>query len=520
MKRSFHSNLKRKTSSILDWLGKSVRRVLWRIFKVVRLFAEILWKPISVWWRTRKLARLLWGLPALFIGVTAIVTHLAATSASHNQAQLFEIYQKAAKSATTRGDHAEAKFYLERLIQFPAASTEILFEYAKMAQLTEDYPRMAATLRTLAPTDRAVFAPAHLWQAVQILSQKTQSRDDLKLAEQHLVHTLKLRADDTNAHRLLGEVFFAQGQWNEALPHLLDAIQYHPGHKLMLAKTYRFLNDPAQSARYAEDARQYFSEESAKHPEDSTLQVNWAECCLLLGQHQESMQILHEVLKARSNIEAQRALALVAIAWFDSIQLSTNPDRQFQFELLATGIATYPDEIRLFDRMQSLLIESEELSGNIRELLLKNIVEGRAVGVSHMVLGIDAYHAGKNDAATTHLEQAFNALPNADMIANNFAWLLCHMEPPDINRALALIEPVIKRNPNDARYLDTRGTIYFKAGRYQEAVTDLEMSLIALKENARTHIALAECYEKLKLSDLAQKHRDAAANQSDRDGAF
>lgn len=369
---------------------------------------------------------------------------------------------------------------------------------------------MAATLRALAPTDRAIFAPAHLWQAIQALSTASPSKDDLEFAQTHLQHTLKLNPDDINAHRLLGEIHFSQGRWQEALPHLLKAIEHSPRHKLMVAKACGMLKDQPRMVRYAEEARQYFSEQSLVVPNDPKIRLEWAEAAMLLDRFDVSAKVLQEALKLKDEPAIQRALARVFTAWFDALERTKNPDRQFQFELIATGIVTYPDEPLLFDRLLKLLLSPDTVATGVRAFLNKNIVEGRAIGLSHLLLGAEAFESGQPEQAKTHLERAFDALPNADLIANNLAWLLAFAEPPQLDRALELIEPVVERNSTSARFRDTRGQILLKLDRPKEALADLEFALPALSENALLHNSLADCYDKLSIPDLATKHREAA----------
>jgi predicted Zn-dependent protease len=91
-------------------------------------------------------------------------------------------------------------------------------------------------------------------------------------------------------------------------------------------------------------------------------------------------------------------------------------------------------------------------------------------------------------------------------VANNMATLLTLSTPPELDRALAIIQSVVTNTPANPEFRDTRGQILLKLGRYQEAITDLEFALPSLKPAANTHKALAEAYQALGLSELAQEH--------------
>ena len=101
---------------------------------------------------------------------------------------------------------------------------------------------------------------------------------------------------------------------------------------------------------------------------------------------------------------------------------------------------------------------------------------------------------------------AFKAAPQMPYVANNMAMLLTLDTPPDLDQALAIIQSVLTNSPGNPGFRDTRGKILLKLGRYQEAITDLEFALPSLKSANSTHKALAEAYQALGLSLLAEEH--------------
>jgi predicted Zn-dependent protease len=93
---------------------------------------------------------------------------------------------------------------------------------------------------------------------------------------------------------------------------------------------------------------------------------------------------------------------------------------------------------------------------------------------------------------------------------------LAFKDPPELEQAFTLIEPVVKLLPSDARVLDTRGNILVKLKRYQEGVNDLEKALRTQKDDPQTHAALAEAYDALNIPDLAERHRREAERLKNR----
>ena len=56
--------------------------------------------------------------------------------------------------------------------------------------------------------------------------------------------------------------------------------------------------------------------------------------------------------------------------------------------------------------------------------------------------------------------------------------------------ALSLVDHALKLRPNDPNYLDTKGWVLFRAGKFDEAVTLLQTASAAQPENAeiRDHL--------------------------------
>jgi tetratricopeptide (TPR) repeat protein len=100
--------------------------------------------------------------------------------------------------------------------------------------------------------------------------------------------------------------------------------------------------------------------------------------------------------------------------------------------------------------------------------------------------------------------------PSATDVANNLAFVLATANEPDLARAMELIESALKIRPNHADYLDTRGTIYSKLGKWKEALADLEAALPAKSRDPNLHRTLAMVYQNLSNKELADEHRRLA----------
>lgn len=508
-----------------DFLSRLLAKSIRRAFRFSQEVLRWLYWPVRAtqrsvlfvfdfvvgWWRSRELRRLLPGLPSVLIAIAA--GYVAVAASFQDRGQTLQAYQRAAKSAMSTENYQSAKLYLERILTMQEGNNETLFDLARASQKTGDYPRMIAALATLAPDDRAVYAPAHLWQATRLLQQSSVTPDDLRRAEAHLLFAIRLRQDDVVARSVLGQMYFQQGLFAQAIPYLTAFAAADPNQKLLLGKAIAMTGDADRARRVGEEARDYAKRQSEAKPQDAELRKRWSDCCLFLEEYPQAAQLLSEFLKIQDKLELRQALAQVYVAWADSIKGDTPEAEQRRFDLLAAGVVAYPDEFSLYDRLSRIIERGSSLT-TVRDFLLSNIVQGRAVGLSHLLLGSIEFKSEHQNEAKLHLQRAMEALPNADLVANNLAWLLIQSEPKDPERALQLINLALEKNPDAPRYHDTRGHILVVLDRPREAIDDLERALVVLNKNAETHRALAKAYAAIGLADLAEKHQAFATKLS------
>ena len=109
-----------------------------------------------------------------------------------------------------------------------------------------------------------------------------------------------------------------------------------------------------------------------------------------------------------------------------------------------------------------------------------------------------------------HWEQAARLDPSMPAYANNLAWALAISPEPDLPRALATIDPVVARYPNDPRFRETRGQVLAKLGRWKDALPDLQSALLVYSGSRELHRALAATYDHLEAPGMAAEHRRRA----------
>src|SRR5262249_24578172 len=125
------------------------------------------------------------------------------------------------------------------------------------------------------------------------------------------------------------------------------------------------------------------------------------------------------------------------------------------------------------------------------------LATGKASAVVHFALGVQAWRRGRPTEAQIHWEAALDLAPYLVVAANNRAILLAESAPPALPRALELVTRALTRAPDEPAFHDTRGRIFMRMGRWQEALADLEAALPKREDDPHLHELLGEVYEHL-----------------------
>lgn len=481
----------------------------------------LLWHVAGEWWGSRHWRRLLWGSPSVL--VTAFCLYVAAMVSSTSQGELAQKYLVAARSASRSELWHSAMLYYERAVELGMRDKDALFDLVIAADKAGDSSRKLAVLERLAPNDRAVHAPAHLWKAVQLLGENPVPPEKLKSAEQHLRFAIEIEPENANAHSILGEIYYQRGFMEGAAHHLAWAPKDLAHPQLLRAKACVLTDKRFEAQSAAAIAEQVASASVGEDPANETARLELGEALLILEKFESAVKVLSEgVPVSKDPKPLHTAIARVYLEWANSVLSKPGNERlkrMAAFQLVSAGMQFNPDDTGVFDRMMELVSIEDETSEKAREFLLDNIATGRAVGLSHLMLGTSLQVSGKDAEAGFHLEQAFRLMPNAPIVANNLAWYLVHADPPQTERAMQLISEVIRRFPDTPAYIDTRGQVYLRMKEWEKAVDDFQISLSQFSGEPSVHEGLTEAYEHLNRMDLADRHRALAKMLKEKKGS-
>lgn len=464
---------------------------------------------LASWWQSRQWRRLIWGIPILV--VIAVVVTFAIKVSGTTSTEVAQRYVSAAERAANEGRYSASNLFFGRAVELGIRDRETLFDWAIVADKAGDLGVRNTVLARLAPDDRAVHVPAHLWRVVQLLSASPVTEQAAQMAEQQLRFVLQLAPENVNANSILGELYYQRGFYDAAAVRLAKADRSKTHYLLLHAKSCALTGKKVDAASSAERVIELTSSQIALTPRELAPRLEKAEAQLLKDQFSESIKTLSDALVLQSDEARIRgALARVYLAWAKYELRKEGPEdkkRLVAFQLTAEALRQNPDDPAVFDQLTQLVQLNDTTSEKVREFLRDNIANGRATGMSHMLLGASLLLNGDRTESGFHLEQAFKIMPEAPGVANNLAWYLVFQDPPDTERAMALITKVLEKFPNVPAYVDTRGQIYLRMKEWQKAIDDFQISLTQFSDQPELHKGLAEAYRALGISELADRHQ-------------
>lgn len=114
----------------------------------------------------------------------------------------------------------------------------------------------------------------------------------------------------------------------------------------------------------------------------------------------------------------------------------------------------------------------------------------------YRVLGDLAHQIGKFEDALRWYEKAVQLDNQNHLALNNYAYSLAE-QGKNLEHALELANRALAIRSNLGTYYDTRGWVYYKMGRYEEALKDLRIAVDIAPTTAELRYHLAAVYAKL-----------------------
>lgn len=449
-------------------------------------------------------------LPALFaLLVTAGIFFGAVSGLFRPDAADFGKCHVAARDA---GEWKKAVLWLRRQLAADPAALE------PRMNLIEAYASLGETravgdlLNQIAPGDRVVYGPAHLYRARRILAGGLGHPDARAQAE--LCLDLALRADAAKgqgvvdqdaAHGMLAEVLAAGGDWQGALAAAEKVAKPSPAARMLQATVLKNLGRIPEATAAADEA--VSDVESGDTLEDRLRRASVQVQASFVKN--ESDRAVDAVLAAGHEPAIKVLQAATILRVVKGLRAGSSHDSERWLEILLRGVVVVPEDLGLTTELiegADQWLSQPGFAGRMNRRLRDAGLEAHL----ELFAAIASLQGNQVAEASDRFKHAWELLPGNPVLANNHAAMLA-TRPGDADPAgaLEIIDGVLVKHPDVPSFLDTKGQILLQLGRVEESVVVLEAALKGAPDRG-THAALAEAYSRLGQTEQAGSHRRLA----------
>jgi tetratricopeptide (TPR) repeat protein len=450
------------------------------------------------------------GLPACFTLI--LLVFMVVNSHEDSSREHLNQLERQAQSLLDQGHFAEARLAAMRVMQDGEQNSKAILIEAKALRGMGRESDSLRLLSRIAPIERPGYAAAHVAEATILLAQKPPA---VAAAQEHIHHALLSDPSDQDALELAARFAAGQRRWQAALVHLDKmALEKRPDLLLMKATALQFSGHEEAAVQFAQQAEQALRAMTKAATANGTeVRFSIAISLSLQRKFEEAVQWMLGSIHGQPTREERQLIGGLYLSWSRHLKEQSSCDRLEVLKLLEQGMQVSPESQ---DLIMAFLGDCEDLTTTAadRQRYVERILGNGGIATSflHYYLGVQDWKQGNRESAKSHFELACSLNPGFKVIGNNLAMAMAEVstDPAELEKALAIINDLIRQEPDNPFFLDTRGHVYAKMGRFKEAVGDIERALPNARDKSAAHILLADLYEHLGMADLAAKHRSAS----------
>ncbi|HEX4132659.1 MAG TPA: tetratricopeptide repeat protein [Pirellulales bacterium] len=471
------------------------------VFEFGRLLRWIVDLAIG-WWPQAQWRFLFQGMPAILFAGLAIVPIVGPTATKDTQQ-----YYEAARDAFDRKDYAAAEVFYRALVQLEPGNDVFRYNLAKTVEEEGKHDEALAIMTTLAPRDSQGFAPAHLWQAVQLLRDPTGGQAAVELAEAHLLRAVRGRGQvATDAHAFLGQLYLASGRLKQAEEHFAAATDGRPELWIALARVHVLQGQREVGRRDAEKALEIYGRLEQSDLDDHESRLFTSEALTFLERFSDAAAVLDKGYKISTDPRYPVALGRVYLTWAEAQRRSPQARTADIQALLIRSFECDPTSRLLLRRLINGLkadgAEAEIVRGVVRAALGR----GKSLEVVNVLLSVDASDRGEMDSAQIYLTRARQIDRRVPRLISDMAHSYVDFPPPSVAQAMGLVELGLKIWPDDPDLRSCRGDLNARNGQWLDALMDLEVAVRAKPNDRNLHRLIGEVYQQMGMADKAADH--------------
>jgi len=422
-------------------------------------------------------------------------------------------YGRVMNSAFGKGDYQTALVASQRLLALsPSWRNQTLFSMALAHQGLGHQDKALALLQEVAPADRPVFAPAHLYVANSLLRQPDASRRFLPLILAQFKQALALEPDSIEANEGLGAIYSSQKEWALAEKCFSAIIKKKPEHMLLLARMARERSNEKAAENWTHDALVHFQKAVEKSASDNSKnRIPYLEALMMRNEFGKAKAVLDEGRKLSGDAPYKPVAGLVCAGLARELAAKETDNLDARIKLLREGMDANPKDLSLLALLPGLSERDGIESGTAGDRILKMVDEKDAWPPLFFAAAKISWKRQDTAGMKTYLARACEAFPKALPMANNLASVINRNgRKEDLPFALEMMDYAVEQDSSQPLFRLNRGLVLLYSAKPQDALPDFHFAFEHLEDKSPAHRALSEAYQAMGMSNLAQKHRPLA----------
>ena len=472
-----------------------------------------------------------WGsvpktIPALILVlVLGVVTVIASSDGSSNWRS--NLLKKQLMTALDADDFETAELLLTRQVRERPDDGDLLYRLAMIKNEEGKTDEASVIMENLVATKRNKEA------ARWLLANRYNNRkwEELTSDEREEFGSLaKLMFEeypgDTGVKSLYADYLLSSKKPAEAMPILEELAEANPLRGLQAAALARRDRNYEKATEIAESSLNALIALSKEEPANLRLSMAVARNQIFLAelgdedQYKSAINTLNRAIRLAKTPEEQNAARqafgdamVMLVRNIEQTSEGSTTDRVKIMEHLQVAMQYAPKNPRVLTLISNQVLATLDDDDEQIAALRKSLVSGSSPGVAHFIRGTAALMRNDADVASRELRLAREHMPLSSAVMNNLAVVLSQKEGINLEQPMKLVEEAIKVSKPQAppHFYETRGQILMRMERYEDAIPDLERALAVPQLGKKAHLDLVTCYEQLNDSEMADLHRQAAA---------
>ena len=457
-----------------------------------------LWAFWRVYWRTRSVALLGWGIP-----VTAVVGLLLSVyfhNYWYDYGRLAPRYEVALLEAVKAGDTVRANQYRLKLEQLGVRTDRGQYRAAVALAEEGDWAGAYAKMSEVVDPRRPGFPSAHAWMVEHLLDGRlpVPANEAASLALQHL-QQLRTRVGESDDLLFWeGLAHYRQQNLAQARAALVELKRSFPAASALLMQVCWQLREP-EAARVAAVAVQRQLQQKLTEGDALTAaELQWQVAATeLIGDVELATAAVEQWYAANpDSLEARLRRATLQLQSIDAwLKQPTAEGQETVIAALRVAAETIPadDFAAVQQRLTTLA------TGSARPERYESVYQSLLVAADlppRVWAHLGSLAAARLEWASADelLARATAADPQLAVAWNNRAFVLNSAFVSRRFEALDYAERAVGLDPDRTDFRQTRGLIFFNLRRWDQAIEDLEIASNGVKDLPLIHAALAEAY--------------------------